>query len=352
MSVLIFQSDLSNLTTIRLKSAMDQSQRKAFTLVELLVVITIIGMLMALLLPAVQEARSSARQATCASNQRQLGIAFAHLRSKEGTSALAGLPSRWVGAFTPYLAGEFGVLVCPEDEEPGEAAGSFEGVFVVQAQGGSMSNLDFSPLTAMLAGDNSAIPDPQLCYNYEGTRTGYLASSDWTFFESQVGGSVGPKQLLVCLDNDAGCFFDLSTTPATVQALVPVQEGHSDHWVGQAASDDAIGSNPNWLTDEVIIQLTGTRQHSSVMDKTPHPVGGGGASSFGMNKYTSAKSKAHHILLIEYDKTFVDVDADVFTDWYAPRHHGVANTLYLDGSVRKRTITYVDPAIDLRPWQP
>ena len=47
-----------------------------FTLVELLVVIAIIGSLIGLLLPAVQSARESARRSACASNMRQIGIAF------------------------------------------------------------------------------------------------------------------------------------------------------------------------------------------------------------------------------------------------------------------------------------
>ncbi len=75
--------------------------RRALTLIELLVVIVIIGILMALLLPAVQYARASARRLECASRLRQVALAL-HEFHDARKSFPAGLTRNTSSSSTPY----------------------------------------------------------------------------------------------------------------------------------------------------------------------------------------------------------------------------------------------------------
>jgi len=95
------------------------SKRKssAFTLVELLVVIAIIGILIALLLPAIQAAREAARRSQCANNMKQLGIGVLNYEASRKELPAPGQCDSTGGASTTYMIHSTAMMILPYIEQ-------------------------------------------------------------------------------------------------------------------------------------------------------------------------------------------------------------------------------------------
>jgi prepilin-type N-terminal cleavage/methylation domain-containing protein/prepilin-type processing-associated H-X9-DG protein len=343
---------------------------RGFTLVELLVTLTIIGLLMALLLPAIQAARESGRSTQCKNNLHQLGLGYQHLVSRQppGVPAISAA-ARWISTLSPYVEKASSMFWCPNDK-----AGRKDSPAGSLSAEGSVTIADKPPPTVVLGRTESAqvllFPEQQNLLlpaqvAVDLSKPGRMSNAGSLSPGSVPAGT--PVDTYLLHYDPVGANGQVSNVKVTfagkILGVIVLTQGlrNTDEMLGAQGTDydkkaGARGMEPGaeivtladdmrtFTVDRLIV--TGCMEEARILTEP----GGVGMSSYGMNsRVHRLLGDSHKILLVEYKKIVADVvgarAADVWTQQIAPRHLGTLNVLYADGHVEGTPPAAIDPRL-------
>jgi len=325
-----------------------QRGHRAFTLVELLVVIAIIALLIAFLAPNLSSALRHARTVQCANNLKRIGEGVMNRRAALGTDwdnrLLAGT---WPQALPPYVGGETGIFLCPEDRDPTTVGGDFPVQMAISPNhtwpgithycdlvpGPMCRKMSVDQHAVWFNGGGGPVPD------YDGPE-GFPVTYFLTFEDIEGGGDMD------CNDCQVKVELDANNVPTFYPA--DLWSGYMMFFVWSADHTNALDSDP-----PLAVYPNETRSVTAV----------GGRASYGMNDDVARLAGGTgKILAVDYEQIVADSSQDQWSDWHDEnnvptfaRHGGKMNVLHMDGSGKLRRPDDIDPAeesVAERCWQP
>jgi prepilin-type N-terminal cleavage/methylation domain-containing protein/prepilin-type processing-associated H-X9-DG protein len=290
--------------------------RRGFSLIEMLVSISVISLLASLLLPAIQSARESSRRSNCANNLKQIGLACMSNYAKHGRFMSA---YDWRQGVLPEMEQSRNHLVCPNDPK--------EGMF------------DVEDYTVYIVNNKRSIP---------------LKPGPWCW----IGDSDFCQQFAEITVTNPDAYFigfeDLAyDTPFDGIVLVePLPQG------GSRLSH--VGGHPHAYRHQLLDPrgkvLADPFDKGFVWDV--HGVESSYAANSRLHRF---QSDANKVLALEYRKPVAHVVGPwavgtiEYTQDVAARHRGMVNVVFGDGRVEARRAEDLDPgvgAIHDREWCP
>jgi prepilin-type N-terminal cleavage/methylation domain-containing protein/prepilin-type processing-associated H-X9-DG protein len=268
-------------------------KRKGFTLIELLVVIAIIAILAAILFPVFAKAREKARQITCTSNEKQLGLSIIQYQQDNDEKMPCGdwntqyngsynNGEGWAGQVYPYTKST-GVYSCPDDSTSNTTYGAIVSYGInsnlVPASGGiAIAQFQAPANTIMLFEVSGDDANPSYTSAQQATACGSTTDPNVTDCGSATGDGAASgmanglgytaAQNAQYATGVFGNITDNNTLPANFQALTGrhtdganylFADGHAKYYKASAVSAGQDNSNSTSTANGNGVTYTGTR---------------------------------------------------------------------------------------------